>query len=117
MSFLKGIIPPALVPKYLKSEWSFAQVRGIEGKSLCAFDKTSSKIYIISSDGTYTMCAIEEGARETGARDGGGAGGECVRLSTTKFLRSDDEMARGNWVSQDGEVGTTGGGTTVEGNS
>ena len=32
INFLKGILPTKLVPKYFDSEWSFAQVRGIEGK-------------------------------------------------------------------------------------
>ena len=45
-------------------------------------------------------------------------GGECVRLQTTKFLRSDDEMARGPQKGLGGDilansesgVGGTGGG-------
>lgn len=38
LSFMRGLVP-GLVPRYFGSEWSCAQVRGIEGKSICAFDK------------------------------------------------------------------------------
>ena len=111
LSFLRGILPPALVPKYLSSEWSFAQVRGVEGRSICAFDKSCSKIYVVSSDGTFTVCAIEEAPRETGGgKDGGVGGGECVRLQTTKFLRSDDEMARGPQKGLGGDIADSGSG-------
>jgi hypothetical protein len=27
-AFLKGVLPPAMIPKYVNSEWSFAQIRG-----------------------------------------------------------------------------------------
>ena len=71
-SVLRGMLPPAIFPKYLTSEWSFAQVRGIEGKSICAFDKTGTKIHVVCSDGTFIVSAVEEGS------DGS-------RLQTTKF--------------------------------
>jgi WD40 repeat protein len=72
LGFLRGVLPPSIVPKYLNSEWSFAQVRGIDGKSVCVFDKTSSKLYIVCSDGTLTVANIEQG--------------ECVRTMRTNFL-------------------------------
>ena len=46
ISLLKGILPVSMVPKYFDSEWSFAQVRGIEGKAICAFSKDSSRIFV-----------------------------------------------------------------------
>ena len=72
LGFLRGVLPPSIVPKYLNSEWSFAQVRGIDGKSICVFDKTSSKLFIICSDGTLTVAIIEQG--------------ECQRTQRTNFL-------------------------------
>ena len=72
-SVLRGMLPPAIFPKYLTSEWSFAQVRGIEGKSICAFDKTGTKIHIVCSDGTFIVSAVEEGS------------GDGSRLQTTRF--------------------------------
>jgi WD40 repeat protein len=78
IGFLKGILPSGFVPKYFESEWSFAQVRGIEGKAICAFSKDSSKIHIICSDGNFIIANVEEG--------------ECSRISTTKYLKTIDEL-------------------------
>jgi hypothetical protein len=78
MGWIKGILPSGLVPKYLESEWSFAQVRGIEGKAVCAFSKDSSRIHVISSDGNFIIANVEEG--------------ECTRVSTSKYLKSVEEI-------------------------
>lgn len=45
LSFMRGLVP-GLVPKYFGSEWSCAQVRGLEGKSICAFDKEKSNVVV-----------------------------------------------------------------------
>jgi hypothetical protein len=37
LSFLRGVLPPGMIPKYMNSEWSYAQVRGLESRSICAF--------------------------------------------------------------------------------
>lgn len=74
INFLKGFLPQGFVPKYFESEWSFGQVRGIEGKALCAFSKDSSKIHVISSDGSFVVANVEEG--------------ECSRISTMPLFRS-----------------------------
>jgi hypothetical protein len=66
------------VPKYFESEWSFAQVRGIEGRSICAFGKDPSRIVVVSADGTFIVASFDEG-------------GDCPRVSTAKFLRNRDE--------------------------
>ena len=78
INFLKGILPGSLVPKYFESEWSFAQVRGIEGRSICAFGKDPNRIVVVSADGTFIIASFEDG-------------GDCVRVSTAKFLRNRDE--------------------------
>ena len=76
-NFLKGFLPSGFVPKYFESEWSFAQVRGIESRSVCAFSKDSSKIVVVCADGNFIVAGVEEG--------------ECPRLSTTKYLKSPEE--------------------------
>lgn len=73
LTFLKGLLPTGLVPKYFDSEWSFAQIRGIEGKAICAFSKDSSKLHIISAEGQFMVANVEEG--------------EGSRYSITKFLQ------------------------------
>eukprot|EP00607_Mallomonas_marina_P008093 CAMPEP_0182419970 /NCGR_PEP_ID=MMETSP1167-20130531/4400_1 /TAXON_ID=2988 /ORGANISM="Mallomonas Sp, Strain CCMP3275" /LENGTH=359 /DNA_ID=CAMNT_0024595257 /DNA_START=346 /DNA_END=1425 /DNA_ORIENTATION=- len=73
LAFVKGILPPSLVPRYFDSEWSFAQVRGLEGKSICAFDYDSPRIIILTSTGAFMTVSFENG-------------GECKRLSYSKFI-------------------------------
>ena len=48
LSFMRDMLPVGLVPKYFGSEWSFAQVRGLEGKCICAFDRDSPKITVLT---------------------------------------------------------------------
>lgn len=83
-SFLKDILPVGIVPKYIGSEWSFAQVRGLEGKCICAFDKDSPKITVVCADGTFLTASYEEG-------------GEATRLSFAKFIRSEDDTDESNY--------------------
>ena len=78
INFLKGILPGSLVPKYFESEWSFAQVRGIEGRSICAFSKDSNRVVVVSADGTFIVSSFEDG-------------GDCARVSTAKFLKMRDD--------------------------
>lgn len=79
LSFVRDMLPQGLVPKYFGSEWSFAQVRGLEGKCICAFDRDSPKITVVSADGTFMTLSYEEG-------------GECARLSYAKFVKSEGEV-------------------------
>mmetsp|Transcript_1640 Transcript_1640/g.2877 ORF Transcript_1640/g.2877 Transcript_1640/m.2877 type:complete len:417 (-) Transcript_1640:213-1463(-) len=97
LSFVRDMLPQGLVPKYFGSEWSFAQVRGLEGKCICAFDRDSPKITVVSADGTFMTLSYEEG-------------GECTRLSYAKFVKSEGEVDG----SSTAVVGTEGGGDRVE---
>ena len=71
---------PGLVPKYFASEWSYAQVRGIESRSICAFGQgvDSQQIVIVCADGTFLTSSFEEG-------------GECTRISYARFVQGEDE--------------------------
>lgn len=73
-NFLKGILPQKFIPKYFESEWSFGQVRGIEGKAICSFSKDSTKINILCSDGNFIVATV--------AKD------ECPKLVTSKFMKT-----------------------------
>ena len=73
--FLKTYIPQSILPKYIHSEWSYAQIHGLEGKTICAFDKNKACLYILSSDGTMLVCSYE-------------GGGECERLYSATYLRA-----------------------------
>lgn len=61
LSFMKGILP-----SYFDSEWSFAQFRLVDQKSICAIKE--NKIIAISQDGNYYLAEIEKN------------GGECKKL-------------------------------------
>ena len=67
------MLPEGLVPKYFASEWSFAQVRGIEGKALCAF-AADGRLAVVSADGSFLLAGFEDG-------------GEAQRLVYTRFAK------------------------------
>lgn len=83
MQFLRGVLPPAIIPRYMNSEWSFAQVRGLEARALCAFDRDAMRIVVVSADGTFLVSSFEEG-------------GECQRMSIARFAQGDDGDGRGD---------------------
>lgn len=71
--FLRSLLPSAIIPKYINSEWSYAQVRGIESRAICAFDRNEMKVIIVSVDGYFHLASFEQG-------------GECNILSSSSFL-------------------------------
>ena len=75
IGLLQKVIPEKAMPSYLHSEWSFAQLRGLEGKdkSYCAFDDRETHISVISADGTYTFAQFANG-------------GEAVRVHVGSVL-------------------------------
>lgn len=77
LAFVKSMLP-GIVPKYFGSEWSYAQVRGLEGKCICAFGSDPSTIVVVCADGTFLMSSFEEG-------------GECTRISYARFIRAEGE--------------------------
>ena len=74
LDFLRKMLPEGLVPKYFASEWSFAQVRGIEDKSICAFVHDTCKLAVVSADGTFLVANFEDG-------------GEAQRVLHTRFAK------------------------------
>lgn len=75
IGLLQKVIPEKAMPSYLHSEWSFAQLRGLEGKekSYCAFDDRETHISVITADGTYTFAQFANG-------------GEAVRVHVGSVL-------------------------------
>jgi len=51
-------VPNFLVGEYFNSEWSFAQIRNIEPKSIFCFGKENT-IIMVSSDGKYYNYEID----------------------------------------------------------
>mmetsp|Transcript_22733 Transcript_22733/g.26705 ORF Transcript_22733/g.26705 Transcript_22733/m.26705 type:complete len:384 (-) Transcript_22733:214-1365(-) len=75
-SLLRRIIPG--VPKYVDSEWSFAQVRGLEPQTICAFGQDPGTLIVVGADGSYLLTSFAEG-------------GECEKISFSRFVRSSAE--------------------------
>ena len=72
LSMLRRIIPA--VPKYVDSEWSFAQIHGLESHTICAFGQDLGSIIVVGADGSYLHASFV-------------AGGECEKVSFAKFVR------------------------------
>jgi uncharacterized membrane protein YgcG len=95
------LLPASIVPKYLVSEWSYAQVRGLEGKAICAFDRDSARIIVRPLGNTMQLAVhvrvimnawvkviCSNGAFLTSSYE---HGGECERLTYAKFVKSEAE--------------------------
>ena len=79
LGFLRSVVP-SIMPKYFASEWSFAQVRGLEGPTICAFGHAPNTIVVVGADGTFLQSSFAEG-------------GECERVAYARFLRREDDVA------------------------
>ena len=66
-SFMKNILP-----RYFSSEWSFAQFRVPEGKSICAFGTEPNTIIVVSADASFFKANYKDG-------------GECIRTEFSSF--------------------------------
>jgi WD repeat-containing protein 45 len=75
-SLLRRIIPG--VPKYVDSEWSFAQVRGLEPQTICAFGQDPGTLIVVGADGSYLLSNFSQG-------------GECEKTSFSRFVRASQE--------------------------
>ena len=65
LSFMGGILP-----KYFKSEWSFAQLRITDGgRAICAFNEDASTLIAVTTDGQYYISEIPKGGGECEIKD------------------------------------------------
>lgn len=84
VGLLQKVLPEGAVPRYFQSEWSYAQLRGFEGKekAICAIDSTEEYISVVSADGLYTHAHF-------------GNGGEAVRVLVGSALTTQDGAHEG----------------------
>lgn len=76
LGYLQSVLPEAITPSYFSSEWSFAQLRGVEGKAIVSFEgSSSSRLVVLTEFGICTKCSVPT---ETG---------DCPRLAVNSFLR------------------------------
>ena len=65
LSFMGGILP-----KYFKSEWSFAQLRITDGgRAICAFNEDASTLIAVTTDGQYYISDIPKNGGECYIKD------------------------------------------------
>jgi WD repeat-containing protein 45 len=78
LAFMRGMLP-GLVPKYFGSEWSYAQIRGLEGKCICSFDSDPDKgvLNVVSNDGSFSAYNFREQR------------GEARKVTTQSFMQND----------------------------
>ena len=85
-SFLSKLLPTALTPTYIQSQWSFAQFRlpGSEKqptRAIAAFGGNErSTFLVVCADGTFFKCSFDMIK-----------GGDCVREDWQRFLEADEE--------------------------
>jgi len=75
LSFMKR-----LLPKYFSSEWSFAQFRVPDVRSIVAFGSEKNSIIVVSADGSFYKALFDPEK----------PGAECVRESYAKFIKGPD---------------------------
>ena len=86
-SFLQRLLPTALTPTYIQSQWSFAQFR-LPGsdkqltRAISAFGGSErSTFLVVCADGTFFKCRFDPVR-----------GGECTREDWQRFLAEEDEV-------------------------
>ncbi len=72
LGFFKGILP-----KYFSSEWSYAQFRIPETRTIVAFGADNHQLIVVGADGAFYLADFEKG-------------GECIKKSYSKFVKDTD---------------------------
>eukprot|EP00753_Platysulcus_tardus_P009071 PLAT1791.1.p1 GENE.PLAT1791.1~~PLAT1791.1.p1 ORF type:complete len:401 (+),score=228.29 PLAT1791.1:55-1257(+) len=72
-SFMKS-----LLPKYFSSEWSFAQFRVGDARTVVAFGAEKNTLLVVGSDGSFYKAKFD-------------ASGECEKKSYSRFVKSVDD--------------------------
>jgi WD40 repeat protein len=76
LSFMKGFLP-----KYFSSEWSFAQFRVPDVRSIVAFGAEKNSIIVVSADGTFYKALFDPEK----------PGVECVQETFAKFIKTAED--------------------------
>lgn len=76
LSFMKN-----LLPKYFSSEWSFAQYRVPDVRTIVSFGSEKNSIVVVSADGTFYKALFDPEK----------PGGECVQESYAKFIKTTED--------------------------
>jgi len=69
----------SVLPRYFSSEWSFAQFRVPDVRTIVAFGADEASIVVVSSDGTFYKATFDPKN-----------GGDCQKVKDERFLKSND---------------------------
>lgn len=69
-----------VLPRYFSSEWSLAQFRVPDVRTIVAFGSDETTIVVVSSDGTFYKAKFDPQN-----------GGDCQKLKDEQFLKSNDD--------------------------
>ena len=73
LSFMKN-----LLPKYFASQWSFAQFRVPELKTICAFGPSDHTLIVVGANGAFYKTKFDKG-------------GDCEKTSYSRFIKSETD--------------------------
>lgn len=77
LSFMKSVLP-----KYFSSQWSFAQFRVPDTRTIVAFGNDSNSIMVVSADGTFYKALFDPST-----------GGDCVKDKFEEFMADTGKAA------------------------
>ena len=75
----------SVLPRYFSSEWSLAQFRVPDVRTIVAFGSDETTIVVVSSDGTFYKAKFNPQN-----------GGDCQKLKDERFLKSNDDYNYSN---------------------
>jgi len=96
LSFMRNLLPQ-VTPRYFASEWSFAQVRGLEAKTVVAFGAREQTLICVGADGSYMVSNFAKG-------------GEAERVSYKKLVKSAEEEDEDHFATTPSSSSSSGGG-------
>jgi WD40 repeat protein len=71
-----------LLPKYFQSEWSVAQFRVPDVRTIVAFGSDEHSIVVVSADGTFYKATFDPKS-----------GGDCTKIRDESFLKSNEDFS------------------------
>ncbi len=85
LSFMRNLLPQ-VTPRYFASEWSFAQVRGLEARTVVAFGARDHTLICVGADGSYMVSNFAKG-------------GEAERISFKKLVKAAEDEDEDHFAS------------------
>eukprot|EP01083_Nonionella_stella_P042494 114755_1 len=70
----------SVLPRYFSSEWSLAQFRVPDVRTIVAFGSDETSIVVVSSDGTFYKATFDPKN-----------GGDCQKVTDARFLKNNDD--------------------------